>query len=87
MFWLPRSNYVSDTAVSAGAVLRALNKKNGPARISRSSYGLLCTKEHRPDKFPAHVSMNPFTDTLDGLKYLKNTITWLINKVSMSLRS
>ena len=73
----------SETAVSSGAVLRALNKKDGPERISRSSYGFLCTEEHEPDIFPAHRGIRPFSEPLDGRKYVKYTIFWLINKVSI----
>ncbi|OBT51183.1 hypothetical protein VE04_08148 [Pseudogymnoascus sp. 24MN13] len=74
---LPRA---AETAVSSGAVLRALNKKDGPERISRSSYGFLCTEEHEPDVFPAHRGIRPFSEPLDGRKYLKYTIFWLIHK-------
>ncbi|KAM0169736.1 hypothetical protein ACHAPF_009685 [Botrytis cinerea] len=70
----------SETTVSSGAVLRALNKKGGPQRISRSSYGFLCTEEHEPDEFPAHRGVRPYFEPLDGRKYLKYTIYWLINK-------
>lgn len=69
--------------MSSGAVLRALNKRDGPKRISRSSYGFLCTEEHEPDEFPAHRGIRPFSEPLDGRKYVKYTIFWLINKVSV----
>ncbi|KFZ03935.1 hypothetical protein V502_10543 [Pseudogymnoascus sp. VKM F-4520 (FW-2644)] len=74
---LPRA---AETAVSSGAVLRALNKKDGPKRISRSSYGFLCTEVHEPDEIPAHRGIRPFSEPLDGRKYVKYTIFWLINK-------
>ena len=32
-----------DPAVARSAVLRALNKENGPERISRTSYGIICS--------------------------------------------
>lgn len=70
----------AETTVSSGAVLRALNKKDGPQRISRSSYGFLCTEEHEPDVYPAHRGVRPYSEPLDGRKYLKYTIFWLINK-------
>jgi hypothetical protein len=83
MYLLLSTNHSSETAVSSGAVLRALNKKDGPERISRSSYGFLCTEEHEPDVFPAHRGIRPFSEPLDGRKYLKYTIFWLIHKVGI----
>jgi hypothetical protein len=78
-----KTNPNSETAVSCGAILLSLNKKDGPRRITRSSYGFLCAEEWDPDVYPAHRGMQPFSDPFDGRKYLKNTILWLIKKVSI----
>ncbi|PMD44863.1 hypothetical protein L207DRAFT_240865 [Hyaloscypha variabilis F] len=70
----------AETSVSSGALLRSLNKKGGPRRITRSSYGFLYTEEWEPDVYPAHRGIQPFSDPFDDRKYLKNTILWLIKK-------
>lgn len=68
-----------------GAVLRALNKEDGPSRITRSSFGFLRTEPHEPNVFPAHKApVRPTLDKLDGKKYVRNTIDWLVKKVSLT---
>ena len=68
--------------MAVGAVLRALNKSNGPARVSLSSYGFLRTEPHEPDCIEAHREVKkPTYDPLDGKHYVKNTIDWLVKKV------
>lgn len=71
----------SGTAVAHGAVLRALRKEDGPARIVQSSYGFLRTEPHEPEVLEAHQSIRPWYDKVDGLPYVKDTIDWLIKKV------
>ncbi|KAI1373890.1 hypothetical protein F4677DRAFT_461746 [Hypoxylon crocopeplum] len=71
------------TAVASGAVLRALNKRMGPRRIARSSYGILRTepyqrKEDGTLETPEHKEAKPWTDPLDGLKYIKSTVEWVL---------
>jgi len=72
-----------ETAVALGAVLRALNKEHGPRRITRSSYGCLRTEEYDPETYPAHArrGIRPTTDKLDGKKYIRNAILWLVKAV------
>jgi hypothetical protein len=65
-----------------GAVLRALEKEDGPARITQSSYGFLRTEPHDPENCQAHKEVRPTIDKLDGGKYVRNTIDWLVKKVS-----
>ncbi|KAH7310909.1 hypothetical protein B0I35DRAFT_397312 [Stachybotrys elegans] len=63
-------------AVASGAVLRALNKTQGPQRIARSSYGVL-----RAEPFGdhgAHEGLTPSYDKLDGQPYIMNTIDWVL---------
>lgn len=67
--------------MSMGAVLRALEKEEGPARITQSSYGFLRTEPHEPTVFQAHQEVRPTVDKLDGKKYVRNTIDWLVKKV------
>ncbi|MCJ1246533.1 hypothetical protein MMC30_003741 [Trapelia coarctata] len=70
-----------ETAVASGAILRALNKENGPARVMLSSYGFLRTEPYEPEVVPAHREIKrPWHDPLDGRKYVKNTIDWLVKK-------
>ncbi|KAB8293932.1 hypothetical protein EYC80_009405 [Monilinia laxa] len=59
------------TAVASGAVFRALDKKNGPERISQSSYGLLRLEPWEPRMYPGHGGAKPpETSELDGERYV-----------------
>jgi hypothetical protein len=69
------------TAVACGAVIRALRKEDGPARILQTSYGFLRTEPYRAHE--AHASQKPKRDKIDGLDYIDNTIEWMINKVAI----
>ncbi|KAF5674771.1 Hsp70 chaperone protein [Fusarium circinatum] len=63
-------------AVASGAVLRALNKANGPERIARSSYGILRTEPFK--EYSEHEGLRPSYDRHDGMPYIKNTIDWVL---------
>ncbi|KAK2682221.1 hypothetical protein RAB80_000167 [Fusarium oxysporum f. sp. vasinfectum] len=63
-------------AVASGAVLRALNKANGPERIARSSYGILRTEPF--GQYPEHAGLKPSYDRHDGMPYIKQTIDWVL---------
>jgi hypothetical protein len=72
----------SETAVASGAVLCALNRKDGPTRVIGSSYGFLCTEIYEPDIIEAHRTLRrPRIDRLDGERYVRNTIRWIVKKV------
>ncbi|KAI9650554.1 hypothetical protein NHQ30_000571 [Ciborinia camelliae] len=58
------------TAVASGAVLRALDKKNGPERISQSSYGFLRHEPWQPEIYPGHERAKPEESELEGEKYV-----------------
>ncbi|TGO22612.1 hypothetical protein BPAE_0161g00170 [Botrytis paeoniae] len=58
------------TAVASGAVLRALDKKDGPERISQSSYGFLRNEPWEPQIYPGHERAKPDESELDGEKYV-----------------
>ncbi|ESZ92420.1 hypothetical protein SBOR_7179 [Sclerotinia borealis F-4128] len=58
------------TAVASGAVLRALDKKNGPERISQSSYGFLRHEPYDPQEYPGHKEAKTNENELDGEKYV-----------------
>ncbi|KAF2228583.1 hypothetical protein EV356DRAFT_423252, partial [Viridothelium virens] len=68
------------STVARGAVLRSLNKENGPSRISRASYGFLRAEPYK--EFPEHVKAGlvPSVDKVDGFEYVKDTILWVIQK-------
>ena len=68
--------------MATGAVLRALRKEDGPARIIQSSYGILRTEPHDPKLYEAHKDARPYLEPLNGVKYVKDTIDWIIKKVS-----
>lgn len=78
------NQYFSEIAVAHGAVLRALDKENGPTRFTESSYGFLRTEPYSKE---IHPDMRPMIDPLDGERYIKHTIDWLIKKVSGSRMS
>ncbi|SCV50619.1 related to hsp70 protein [Fusarium fujikuroi] len=63
-------------AVASGAVLRALNKANGPDRIARSSYGILRTEPF--GQYREHEGLKPSYDHHDGMPYIKHTIDWVL---------
>ncbi|KAL2211435.1 hypothetical protein CC79DRAFT_1392753 [Sarocladium strictum] len=63
-------------AVASGAVLRALNKANGPERIARSSYGILRTEHF--GQYHEHAGLKPSYDRHDGMPYIKATIDWVL---------
>lgn len=70
------------SAVARGAVLRALNKQNGPTRHSRSSFGFLRHEQHM--LFPEHeeARVKPKKDGRDHYPQVRNTIYWVIQAVS-----
>ncbi|KAK2601848.1 hypothetical protein QQS21_004631 [Conoideocrella luteorostrata] len=71
------------TAVASGAVLRALNKEQGPQRKARSSYGIL-----RAEPFGTcdeHKGLRPSYDRHDGHAYIRNTIDWVLKRASISV--
>jgi hypothetical protein len=72
-----------DSAVARGAVLRALNKANGPTRISRSSYGIL-TDELFDKNDPKHKGLKGRRSRADGRIYIRDTIQWQISVVSIT---
>lgn len=84
----------SGTAVAIGGVIRIVQKGGGPERITQSSYGFLRTEPYQPlfvdpldgERCP-HDGQRPYTDLLDGIKYIKNTIYWFIRKVSCCMSS
>ncbi|KIM99548.1 hypothetical protein OIDMADRAFT_19679 [Oidiodendron maius Zn] len=69
---------VPETAIAHGAVLRAMNKEKGPKRIAQCSYGFLRTEPYR--EWDEHKGVKPFIDELDGEKYVRDTIDWLVKK-------
>lgn len=71
----------SATAVASGAVLRALNKENGPRRFARSSYGLLRSEPYG-DYPEQQKGVRPYYDPDDGLPYVWQTIKWVVKRVS-----
>ncbi|PVH73664.1 hypothetical protein DL98DRAFT_430923 [Cadophora sp. DSE1049] len=60
----------SVTAVASGAVLRALNKQQGPSRQAYSSFGFLRIEPYLPDNFEGHRSAKPVRDEIDGEDYV-----------------
>lgn len=71
------------TAVSCGAVLAALNKNNGPARMAQSSYGIFRKELWQPTVpgFEAHRNCIAKTCSIDDQKYLY-VVNYFVFKVS-----
>ena len=78
--------FKSGTAVSRGAVLRATNKGNGPDRIAQSSYGFLRLEPYDPEEFAGHKCAKPFTDTVDGERYVRTIVYSMIKVRSLPTR-
>ncbi|KAI9640157.1 hypothetical protein NHQ30_011394 [Ciborinia camelliae] len=72
------------TAVSCGAVLAALNKKNGPARRAQSSYGFLTREPWQPNEwgFEGHMDTTPEPCEIDGENYL-SVVNYFVIKGSL----
>ncbi|KAF1949105.1 hypothetical protein CC80DRAFT_497783 [Byssothecium circinans] len=66
------------TAVAQGAVLRALDKANGPSRITQCSYGYLSSEPYEPEVFEEHRQTKCRVNKADGEKYVDDTINWFI---------
>ncbi|KAF4977312.1 hypothetical protein FZEAL_6135 [Fusarium zealandicum] len=65
-------------AVASGAVLRALNKEQGPQREARSSYGILRTEPYK--EYPEHEGLYPSYDPHDGQPYIMKTVEWVLKR-------
>ena len=65
--------------MARGAVLRALRKEDGPARVLQSSYGFIRTEIYNTQA--QHAGQVPIKDKVDGKQYIDNTIEWVIKKV------
>ncbi|KAH9904408.1 hypothetical protein F4778DRAFT_780375 [Xylariomycetidae sp. FL2044] len=65
------------TAVSSDAVLRSLNKADGPKRFARSSYGIL-RRETKGDH-PEHAGFHGKWDPVDRFSYIP-TIDWILKR-------
>ncbi|KAJ4364798.1 hypothetical protein N0V95_000642 [Ascochyta clinopodiicola] len=78
------------TGVATGAILRAINKSNGPSRIPCQSIGVLrhipCDPENEP--YTSEVLKQPkkWVDQED-LDYIMDTIRWIIKKDDTMLES
>jgi hypothetical protein len=65
----------------------ALNKEYGIDRVSRASYGILCS-EIFDDDFEGHrVAEDSVMQDIDGEYYVKDTLSWLIKRVSVLFSS
>ncbi|CZR68305.1 uncharacterized protein PAC_18204 [Phialocephala subalpina] len=69
----------SVAAVSAGAVLRALDKASGPKRVIQSSYGFLRREPYAPCNFKGHSYAHPYQD-LDNDDWYVDVINYFLNK-------
>ncbi|KAM0433418.1 hypothetical protein ACHAPT_004296 [Fusarium lateritium] len=65
-------------AVSRGAILRALGKKNGPMRFAKSSYGFLRSEPW--GDYRQHSRQRYCVDRNTGEYYVWHTIYWVLKK-------
>lgn len=70
------------TAVARGAIIRAIRKEEGPARIIQSSYGFQ-RRELYDEKIPAHRESKQRKDKFDEQIYINKTIMWSLVKVCL----
>ena len=81
---------MSATGVATGAVLRAINKANGPSRIPCQSIGIL---RHIPcdydnDEYTTEVLAQPKRwSAQEEMDYVMNTIRWVVKKVCCLMHS
>ena len=75
------SRLFRSTAVARGAVLRALNKRFGPSRITQCSYGFILSEPFQPEVFEAHSQTKCRINEVDGERYVDETIRWVIRAV------
>jgi hypothetical protein len=68
------------TAVSHGAVFRALNKDDGPTRKIQSNFGFLQIEQYSKT-LPAHQAAVPTYNDTDGKRYIYDVLDWVIKKV------
>ncbi|KAF2160207.1 hypothetical protein M409DRAFT_29292 [Zasmidium cellare ATCC 36951] len=68
----------SSSAVARGALLRALDKRNGPSRISRSSFGFLRHERYGDADEHKEAGAAKEMDPVDNIEYVRNTIHWVI---------
>lgn len=74
----------SATSVAIGAVMRSLDKANGPTRLPRLSIGIKCHIEQGdPDRPTDDADWK--TSEYDGKKYKFDVIEWKIKAVSQSI--
>ncbi|KAH7378746.1 hypothetical protein BKA66DRAFT_610262 [Pyrenochaeta sp. MPI-SDFR-AT-0127] len=66
------------TAVARGAVLRALNKRFGPSRITQCSYGFLISEPYEPAVYEEHRQTRCNINKDDGERYIDDTICWQV---------
>ncbi|KEF55827.1 uncharacterized protein A1O9_08578 [Exophiala aquamarina CBS 119918] len=66
------------SAVARGAVLRALNKSDGPSRISRSSFGFLRHEQYLEYTEHIEAGVKPARDPVDHYDSVYDTIWWVI---------
>lgn len=76
---------MSATGVATGAILRAINKANGPSRTPCQSIGVLrhipCDN---PEDYTAEVLEQPRDPSeVDQKDYIMNTIYWVVKKVCL----
>lgn len=69
-----------ETAVSHGAVYRALNKEDGPIRKLQSNFGFLQIEEYQ-NKLRGHRGASPTYQPLNNKKYVYDVLDWVIKKV------
>ncbi|KAF2678256.1 hypothetical protein K458DRAFT_317433 [Lentithecium fluviatile CBS 122367] len=66
------------TGVATGAIMRALDKRFGPERVPRSSYGIMRHLEWDPDSDEDYMCQPAEKSEHDGEYEIRDTIEWLI---------
>ena len=74
-----------EIAVSAGAIIRASNKEDGPARYLQSSYGVL-RHEERDLELEGHRKGGTTWRKEAGAHFVSNTLLWVFKKVGDATR-
>jgi hypothetical protein len=77
----------SATGVAVGAIMRALNKENGPKRVPCQSIGILRHVPYEPEVYSKEVLAQEWEkNDIDEESYIRRTILWVIKMVSYLTR-
>ncbi|EXJ87002.1 hypothetical protein A1O3_03959 [Capronia epimyces CBS 606.96] len=78
-----RFPFTEATAISAGGIMRYMNRAEGPSEIMRASYGFTRQEPYQPHKYEGHHEGNciPVTDEQNGQLYVLDCVNYFVRKL------